>query len=295
MILYEALIYIAIFVIGLCFGSFLNVVADRLFKHKPIINARSICFFCNKKLAWLDLVPLLSFFLLRGKCKYCDAKLSVFYPLSEFLTGLGFVVLLNFSGVMRDVSIFSVINVLYLLAMFCLFMIIFLSDAKYQIIPDVVVFPGIILSFGYAIFDSFFRLWNLYQRLLTDEFGAYLLKAGYFKTQVVIVSQGLIYTGLTALGIYLFLLFLVYITKGRGMGRGDIKLGFMIGLFNGFPNGILAIFFGFLAGAVYGVALIFSGKKKMKDVIPFGPFLIFGSFAAMFFGNLVLEWYLRIL
>ena len=110
---------------------------------------------------------------------------------------------------------------------------------------------------------------------------------------LVLRNAGMSFAG--AFGISLFFLLLIFLTKGRGMGGGDVKLGFLIGLVNGFPLSVVAIFLGFLIGAMYSLLLVLFKKKSLKGTIPFGPFLIIGSYLTVFFGNFLFEWYLRLL
>src|SRR3989344_1715356 len=122
--------------------------------------------------------------------------------------------------------------------------------------------------------------------------GIYLIKVGYMKNIMFPIITGTLYAIISSFIISSFFWFLIFITKGRGMGFGDVKLGFLIGLFNGWPNNILAIFLGFLTGAVFSLILILFGKKGMKDTIAFGPFLILGSFISFFWGSQIVRWYL---
>lgn len=183
---------------------------------------------------------------------------------------------------------------IYLLVITSMFIIILLTDAKYRIIPDKVLIPAVVLTLGYLVFVNAYYLTNLRSFLANDKFGVFMLQVGYFTDQLVTVLKNIGTLLLSSLAISLFFLFLIFITKGRGMGYGDVKLGFLIGLFNGFPHNLLAIFLGFLVGSVYSLFLIAMGKKSMKDTIPFGPFLITGSFITFFAGEFILNWYLNI-
>jgi leader peptidase (prepilin peptidase)/N-methyltransferase len=128
-------------------------------------------------------------------------------------------------------------------------------------------------------------------QLNSTTFGKYLITTGYWKLQNIAILKSLLSTIVSSLVIGLFFWLLTLIKNGKAMGGGDVKLAFLIGLFNGFPQNILAIFLGFLSGAVISLFLIGIGKKTMKDIIPFGPFLILGSFIALFWGNVLIDFY----
>ncbi|MFC1700754.1 prepilin peptidase [Patescibacteria group bacterium] len=158
------ILYILIFIFGLCVGSFLNVVINRLELEESIVIGRSHCPKCKIELKWFDLIPLLSFVFLRGKCRYCNKKISWQYPLVELITGLLFLLFFN--------SIYHLIVI-------CFLIIIFVYDLKHYIIPDQVIYPAIAISFVYAIVN--------YNNLL------YLflcLSGAVFFLLIVLVSKG---------------------------------------------------------------------------------------------------------
>jgi len=266
------MLLLLIFVIGIFVGSFLNVVVDRLPRKETIAKGKSHCEFCKKELAWYDLIPLLSFLLLKGKCRYCHKKLSLYYPIIELSTGVLFVLayvyinsqfsILNFQLINQflipNLSIFnlqSLISLVYYLFIVSSFIVVFFSDLKYGIIPDKIVFPAIVVTFFYLL---------------------------------IINPQSLIINLFSALGAWAFFLILFLITRGKGMGFGDVKLAFLLGLILGFPKIILALYLAFLTGAFLGIILILCKKKKsIKETIPFGPFLIIGSLIALFWGEFI--------
>lgn len=239
-----------IFVIGLCIGSFLNVLIDRLPKGEQVFKGRSKCDYCKKILRWFELIPLLSFFLQRGTCLRCHKKLSVQYPLVELATGIGFIVL-YFS---------SPNNLTILLSYYVLctsLLVIFVVDLKYQIIPDSMIILGIIGSLILLFFSKHYALNPM----------------PYFFSAIV-----------TSL-----LFFLLWrVTKGKGMGFGDVKLAFLLGLLLGYPRIVVALYSAFLTGALSGVILILKGKKSLKSKIAFGPFLIVGALIALLWSQTIL-------
>lgn len=290
----QAVSYFFLFIGGAFIGSFLNLVSDRLPKGKKIILGRSKCDFCNKPLGFKNLFPIFSFLFQKGKCSFCKKKLSYYYPFSEILSGLLFIVAGYLSRFFQVPSFTTLITFIFYAVVFSFFLIIFLTDLKECIIPDKVVYPAIVFTASYVLFSRAYDFLNLKKALSSAPLGTYLVKAGYLNSQLMFVLKDLGLVLLGAVIICLFFLFLVWITKGRGMGWGDVKLGFLIGLVNGFPYGFEAIFFGFILGALYSLLLIISKRKTMKDTIAFGPFLITGSVLALLYGAKVFEWYTSI-
>lgn len=262
-----------IFVTGLFIGSFLGVLVDRIPKKQNVIKGRSHCDKCKKELGLLDLIPILSFIFLRGKCRYCQTKLPLFYPVIEISTGIMFVltyifVISNFKFLISNqiqnsnsliINPLSLIPLLYYLFMIASFIVIFFTDLKYGIIPDKIVVPAILVTF----------LW------------------------LIINQQSTIINHLfSATGVFLFFLIISYVfymlTKKQSMGGGDIKLSFLLGLFLGFPGILVALYLAFLTGGIIAIILIIWKKKAFsKDTLPFGPFLITGAVISLFFGNYI--------
>ncbi len=252
--------YLSIFLLGLFVGSFLNVVADRSARSEGFLSGRSHCDFCGAILKVVDLVPVLSFLSTWGVCRYCKRKLSIAYPLSEILTGLMFVLALSLSNYAIVFSLATLGKLVFLLVIFSVYVAIFLADFKYQIIPNVVVLPSIVFVVVARLFT-----------LPLGDFGLNLLWA--------LVLMG-------------FFWFLFAVTKGQGMGFGDVKLALLIGMFHPFPQNIVAIFGSFVLGAVFSVLLMLFGKAGMKTKIAFGPFMIISSVVALVFGKVIVGWYM---
>lgn len=253
--------YIFIFLFGLAMGSFLNCVIYRLEKGEGFLKGRSYCPHCKHALAWLDLIPVLSFLLLKGKCRYCHKKISWQYPLVEIATGLLFV--LNFMGEVGPLFIVPFL------------VIIFVYDLKHYIIPDKVVYPAIGVALVYGFWKSDFLA------LTPDVFSS---TSGVFGKSDFLIS---------AFGAAAFFLAIVLISRGKWMGVGDIKLVFLMGLVLGWPNILVALFLAFLIGAIMGLGLIILGKKNLRSEVPFGPFLVFGTFTALFWGKEIINWYVQ--
>ena len=250
-----------LFVIGVCVGSFLNVLIDRIPREESVVKGRSHCEKCKKNLEWHDLIPLFSFIFLRGKCRFCRSSIGLYYPIVELTTGLLFV----FSFLLLpDGSIkYQVLSIKYLLFWIYYFFIIssliviFFTDLKYGIIPDKIIYPAIFVSSLFLIFQ--------YPGIPISNF-------------------------LSAVGGFVFFFLLFLITKGKGMGFGDVKLVFLMGLFLGFPKIIAVLYISFLTGAIVSLILVLGKKKNFfGGTVPFGPFLIFGTIIAWFFGKIVLQ------
>lgn len=254
------LISLFVFIFGLCFGSFLNAVIYRL-ENKESLLTRSHCPYCQRSLGAKDLIPVLSFLFLRGKCRYCQKAISPQYPLVELTAAILFVLISYWSLVICHLPFLFTI---YYLLITSALMVIFVFDLKHYLIPDEIVYSAI----GFILVFNFWLLFN--GHLIPQRFLIYL------------------FSGLAAAG---FFLLIVLISKGKWMGGGDVKLAFLMGLFLGFPQIVVALFLAFLSGAVIGVSLILLDKKTIKSEMPFGPFLIFATFLAFFWGQLMVNWY----
>lgn len=254
------MIIIILFIFGICFGSFLNVVIDRIPNGKSIIIGRSHCDFCKHPLSLYDLVPIASFLLLKGTCRYCKKNLSWQYPIVEFGIGILFVMLFLIQNPM-DVMQFVIVGVDFLLI--SLGIALAIMDIKYHILAD-----------GVIIFFAFFSFIYI---LLEDP-------------QTIFIRIGI---GLLSM---LPLLLIFLITKGRGMGFGDVKLVFVMGFFLGFPNILIAYYIAFLTGGLVAIILVILRKKKFRSAtIAFGPFLLLGTLLASIFGNSIWMYALRLL
>jgi len=279
------LIYIFIFILGLLVGSFLNVLIDRIPREEKVIGGRSYCENCDTPLPWYDLIPVVSFVTLKGKCRKCKIKLSWYYPIVELVTGLSFVAIWYWST--SPYWIFIVSSLI----------VIFFIDLKYGIIPDKIIYPTILISLLYQFIFRAVLVVSLFSDLKSDVggLGPYLLKTSYFSEHSFLIMKPLVFTILGSVGIFLFFYFLFYLTKGKGMGGGDVKYSFLMGLVSGWPNMIISLFLSFLTGSLVSLILILVGKKKMKQTIPFGPFLVTGTFLGIVFGERIFSWYLGLL
>jgi len=260
------LLYLIIFILGLAVGSFLNVVIFRLESGEKIVNSRSKCLRCGHILAWYDLIPVLSFIFLKGKCRYCNSKISWQYPAVELSTAILFVLIANYEHLISNIQ-YPILSLLFWFFIISSLIVIFVYDLKHYIIPDRIVYPAIIIAIGFNLFNN-----NPISNILSVF--NFLIPA--------VVAGGFFYA-------------IVAITKGKGMGGGDVKLAFLMGLILGWPLITFSVFLSFILGSLVGIYLILIGRKKMKSMIPFGPFLILGTFIGLFWGKKIVEWYLDIL
>jgi len=252
--------------VGLGVGSFINCVVYRVNNGLAPLKGRSICPRCKHQLAWKDNIPLLSFILLRGKCRYCGKPISWQYPIVELITGLLAIIIFQLSNCELRIASYNLLIGWALLA-------IFVSDLVYTTIPDEIVFPTMGLV-------AFFHLAGVEVVASPPPSGPNGFLGGVL---------------LVALGAAGFFYFLVLVTKGRGMGMGDVKLVFLMGFLLGWPKIMVAIYLAFLTGAIIGVILILIGKKKFGQTIPFGPFLVTGTIIALFWGEKIFSWWLKII
>lgn len=295
-----AFLFIVSFVFGTIIGSFINVLVDRTDTKESPFRGRSFCPFCHKTLAWWEMVPVLNYFYLKGKCSSCHYKLSIQYPIIEFLTGLLFALaywrFFRFPLISPHLfTVFNLENILILLNLFFwfywlfIFLTISLYDLKKYLILSEVLIPAIIISFLWRVFVgvmisikhfSFLSQINLLLGSQTYVFGNY----SYFLSLILGIS---ISAGLIAA--------LVYLTKEKAMGWGDAILAVFIGIILGWPEALIALIIAFLSGGFVSLILMAFKKKTMKSYLPFAPFLSFGAVTVMLFGDIIIKGYLSIL
>jgi len=208
------------------------------------------------------------------------------------MTGSAFLFSAYYSKVLINFNFSTLLVCLYLLSVLSFFIILFFSDAKYRLLPDKIVYTAIFVTLLFILTLYLVDLKIYHDKLLVGTFGQYLIKAGFWKNHLFLVLKQFMVLIASSFFISFFFMTLIFITKGRGMGGGDVKLGFLIGLFNGFPGNVLAIFLGFLFGSLYSLLLISLKRKSIKDTIAFGPFLILGSIVAFVWGEQIIKWYL---
>jgi leader peptidase (prepilin peptidase)/N-methyltransferase len=248
--------YVISIIFGAMVGSFLNVCIYRLPKEESIVWPGSHCPRCKNPIKYYDNIPLISYILLKARCRYCKEPISIQYPLIEGITGLGSLILFMKFGPSA--------SYLFYFSFVCALIVITVIDLYHQIIPDVISLPGI----GVGLLASL------------------MIPQITFFNSLVGVLLG---------GGSLFLVATVYqwLFKREGMGGGDVKLLAMIGAFLGWKSVILTILLGSLIGSVVGIMLMALKGKNFKYAIPFGPFLSLGAVIALFYQNEIIAWYLQ--
>jgi leader peptidase (prepilin peptidase)/N-methyltransferase len=243
-------------VTGMVVGSFLNVCICRMPKGESVVTPPSHCPACDYRIRWYDNIPLLSYMLLRGKCRGCGMRISIQYPLVELLNGvLTLALFLRFGPTLAFLVLFLFCSAL---------VVITFIDLEHQIIPDEISLSGIVLGFVFSFFIQGHSWLNSLLGILLG--GGSLLLVAY-------VYQRL--------------------TGNEGMGGGDIKLLAMMGAFLGWKAILFIVFASSLVGSVVGITIMLVQKKDSKLAIPFGPYLAFGAVLYIFYGRQLIHWYLN--
>lgn len=241
-------------VLGLLIGSFLNVAALRLPKGESIVHPPSHCVHCNHRLAPLDLIPIISWLIMRGRCRYCKGPVSAFYPIGEALTGAAYAVIGWHFGVSLETLIMLVlVSVLVAVSM---------SDYKTMLIPDLIVWPAFGTLLLLRIFIHPMPFWQY-------------------------VSGAVIGYGTLYLIAWLSIRFL----GKEGMGGGDIKLFAVIGMALGMKLTLLTLFAASFLGTLFGVISIMLKLRNREDPMPFAPFISCGAFLCLLWGDEFIQWY----
>ena len=247
-----------IFILGLIIGSFLNVCIFRIPLKQSIAFPSSHCFHCHHTLGGLDLIPLLSFIFLKGKCRYCGEKISIQYPMIELTNGVLYLLLFLKFGLSYSFIFYALFSSLLL--------VISMIDFKTGIIPNKLIIFGILLG------------------------SIYLMMNWIINRSFLIIKDGIL--GFLAGALMIFAI--IVISRG-GMGAGDMKLMGVIGLFLGLKGVVLSLFLGILVGGIIGAVLLMTKIKDRKSAIPFGPFLALGTFVSLYWGEQIINWYLSLL
>jgi len=272
-------IYLIVGGLGLIIGSFLNCVIYRLHIKKSFLRGRSFCPHCRHQLAWYDNLPLLSFVLLKGRCRYCQRRISWQYPLVEAITAVLFLLVYGVTFGYSQISSELILNIhlvdwLLLLRNWfftSVLIIIFIYDLKYYLILDKVVLPAIALSLLINLLIVILQPAPLpWWSFLFNYLLAALIVGGFFLIQFIV-------------------------SHGRWIGGGDIRLGVLMGVMLGWPQAILALSIAYIVGSVVGLILIAVGHKKMDSQIPLGIFLAPATWLVLLWGKLILAWYTQLL
>jgi prepilin signal peptidase PulO-like enzyme (type II secretory pathway) len=237
-----------IFILGLIIGSFLNVVILRMNTGRSVAKGRSKCARCNKVLDWHELIPVFSFLAQRGKCRGCRTPISFQYPVVELITGIIFTILYTKIFLATGFSTVSVLTFAFTALVASILIVITIYDARHKIIPDKMVY-------AFILFSVVSMVWKVFT--------------------VPGFNIGLAVVNGVVVALPFFLIW--YLSRGRAMGFGDVKLALGIGWFLGLSSGFMAVMLAFWIGAVVGLFLLaISHKHSMKSEVPFAPFLILG-------------------
>lgn len=251
-----------IFAFGAIIGSFLNAVIFRLRTRESIAHGRSHCMRCRHALGVADLVPVLSWLMLRGRCRYCSEPISPQYVIVEAVTGLAFLVAaLRTWGDAASFDAVGLATVLLHWAAIAALVIVFVYDLRYMLILRGVVLPA-------AVIAALANLW-LGVPWTSVAIGV-LVGGGFFLLQRVV-------------------------SKGEWVGGGDVNLGWFMGALLGWPHVLVALFIAYVSGAAVGVALLAGKRAGWRSEIPFGTFLAAATFIAMLWGGDIVSWYLGFL
>lgn len=267
---------LALILLGLCFGSFVNAFVWRLHelevkrkltnkqrKELSVTRGRSMCVHCRHELAWYDLLPVVSWLSLKGRCRYCHKPISWQYPLVEVLTAASFVV--SYLAWPYGFGLLGLILfTLWLVFLIC-FVALAVYDIRWMLLPNRIVYPLI----GLAVLQVFIRV------ALTGEV-------------VGVISGALL--GFVAIGGFFYMLFQV--SDGKWIGGGDVKLAFVIGpLVGSGALSLMVIFIASMLGTLVSLPFMASKSLKASSRIPFGPFLILATIIVYLYGERILSWY----
>ncbi|MBU3810847.1 MAG: prepilin peptidase [Candidatus Niameybacter stercoravium] len=256
----DFIIYVPIFIVGLIIGSFANVCIYRIPKGESINFPPSHCQACKHKLGFLDLFPVLSYFGLKGKCRYCGTKISPQYAIIELVNGCAYAYSFWHFGMSIEAMLACVFVTVVL--------ILTLIDWRYMILPTgIIIFGSMVAIAGKSTLAYLHQDWSiLIQSLL----------------------GGMVGYGVVALVFYLCL----WILKKEGMGYGDVRYLGMIGLFTSPSLVFLTLLIGSVVGSIYGLVLYRRNKESLE--FPFGPFLSIGALISLFYGESLISWYMNL-
>ena len=248
------LVTLAFALAGLVVGSFLNVCIHRIPRRESLVWPASHCTACNRPLAWFENVPIVSWLLLRGRCRTCSVRISSMYLIVELTTAV------VFAG---GVAVYGLSALLMVrLAFASALVVLFAIDLQHQILPNVITVPGVVAGFA----------------------ASWFLPPGWLSSLIGAIAGG---------GILLAIAEAYYRIRGQeGLGMGDVKMLAMIGAFLGWPLMILTLVLASFAGSLVGVALLASRRGGMQAALPFGTFLALGALVAAVAGEPMLAWYL---
>lgn len=253
------LIFIFVFLFGLIIGSFLNCLIWRLHKKEGLLN-RSYCPKCKKQITWYDNIPVLSFVMLKGKCRQCGKAISWQYPAVELAAGLLFVLAFYLNYKLQITNYELIIKLSRDFFLISVMIVVFIYDLRWYLILDIITLPACLIMLIFNLILGF-NLWNL---LISGIIGG-----SFFLIQFII-------------------------SRGKWIGGGDIRLGLLIGLALGWPGVLAAIIISYFIGSIVGMGMILTDKKQWGSEVPLGVFLAVGTIIILFWQEQILNWYLNI-
>ena len=261
----EILLTIIFTLLGVAIGSFLNVCIDRLPVGRSLVYPPSQCDACQHRLSSKDLIPVFSYLWLRGRCRYCGARISRRVPLVEILSGIFFFLAFWRFGLSAEFAITAFWG--------CVFLVIMFIDWEHKLILNKVTFPAAVVALIILAVDSF-------------------LPEPVLLRNLILLPEPSILSGVIGGAIGFVFFFIVFLINPKGMGAGDVKMAGLIGLVTGFPLVIVALFIGIVIGGIAAVMLLLLRRKGRKDIIPYGTFLALGPMVTLLWGKEILSWYM---
>lgn len=249
---------IIVIVLGLVIGSFLNVVIYRLPRGESLVYPPSHCTHCNKKIKPYDNIPVISYIILGGKCRYCKNKISIRYPLIEILTSIVFLLLyINFK--------FDIIYCVFSFIFFSILIVLAFIDLEHMILPDELTLGGSLLFFIYSFFNPYLK----------------------FKEAILASIGGAVFFAL----LYFFYL---KVRKIEALGFGDVKMMLLVGLFLGIKKTIIMVLVSSLLGLIVGMFFVIVKRKTMQFAMPFGTFLSLGAFISFLYSDRIFDFIINL-
>jgi prepilin signal peptidase PulO-like enzyme (type II secretory pathway) len=252
------------FIFGLLIGSFLNVVILRAPAGRAL-SGRSACPHCRRTLTAVDLVPVLSYALLRGRCRACGSRISVRYPIIELCTGVGFALV---AWYLAPAAMGAFLFFALCLLVIAVGIVTFVIDFEHYLILDIVTFWGVVMA--------------LILQVSRDVAAGQALWLWPNHTLGALA-------GAAAVAIPLWLLW--FLSRGRALGFGDVKFAVFIGATLGFPLALLGVLCAFWVGALFAIPLLLTGRRQLGSKVPFGTFLVVGQILALLWGERLFAWY----
>jgi leader peptidase (prepilin peptidase)/N-methyltransferase len=267
--------------IGAVVGSFLNVMADRMPERQSLVRPPSACPGCRRRLVWFEMVPVLSYLALRGRCRTCGARIPLRVLGVELATAALYALLWQrFQGQPLLLGLMTFFA--------CILVVIFVIDLEHKLVLNRVVLPAILLALVAAPLRAYATQPPFADYALMGPLMVFWGARGIAVGLVSLVSQ--VVGGLVAFGIF----FLIYVLTPGGMGAGDVKLAALAGLLTALPGALLAVFGSFVLGGLTATLLLLARLATRKSTIPFGPFLVITTLAVMLYGDPLLRAYLGI-